>query len=275
MAGLRSSRDGDTVRTRLTEKNARHGDAHVTRAASQHPGLSTRLFHWALVVLVATNLFLIEPEGGLATTMHLVAGYGVAGLLLFRLVWGFIGSPRSRFADFVRPWPVVGDYVARLRRLQPPRSVGHNPLGGWMVVVLLVVLVAMVVTGLFASGRQAAGALAPLIPVAATAVAGDVHEFLSNILVALIVVHLAGVAVDWLLTRENRRPQGAARRSRRPRAAAGRRRPRRGDRRRLVRVRRRADRGDGLRQRSCVAAERCRPEFPIINWRHRRRNRRA
>jgi cytochrome b len=165
--------------------------------------LSTRFFHWALVALVGTNLFLVEPEGGMATAVHLIAGYGVAGLLLFRLVWGFIGSPRSRFVDFVRPWPVVGDYVARLRRFQPPRSVGHNPLGGWMVVVLLVVLFAMVVTGLFASGRQAAGALAPLVPVAATAIAGDVHEFLSNILIALIVVHLAGVAVDWLLTREN------------------------------------------------------------------------
>jgi cytochrome b len=155
------------------------------------------------VLLVGTNLFLIEPGGGLATVIHMVAGYGVAGLLLFRLTWGFVGSPRSRFADFVQPWPVVKAYVGRLRRLQPPRSVGHNPLGGWMIIVLLVVLVTMIMTGLFASGRQAAGPLAHFIPVAFTAVAGEIHEFVSNILIGLIVVHLAGVVVDWVLTREN------------------------------------------------------------------------
>lgn len=171
-------------------------DAHIW-------DVPTRQFHWLLVLLVGTNLFLIEPGGGLATVIHMVAGYGVAGLLLFRLIWGFVGSPRSRFADFVQPWPVVKAYVERLRRLQPPRSVGHNPLGGWMIIVLLVVLVTMIMTGLFASGRQAAGPLAHFIPVAFTAVAGEIHEFVSNILIGLIVVHLAGVVVEWLLTREN------------------------------------------------------------------------
>jgi cytochrome b len=163
----------------------------------------TRLFHWLLVLLVGTNLFLIGPDGGVETVIHMVAGYGVAGLLLFRLAWGLVGSPRSRFADFVRPWPAVKAYVERLLRLQPSLAVGHNPLGGWMVIILLAVLAAMVVTGVFASGRQAAGPFAHLIPVDLTAVAGDIHEFVANILIALIVVHLAGVAVDWFLTREN------------------------------------------------------------------------
>jgi cytochrome b len=171
-------------------------DAHVW-------DVPTRLFHWLLVLLVGTNLFLIEPSGGIATVIHMVAGYGVAGLLLFRLTWGFVGSPRSRFVDFVQPWPVVKAYVERLRRLHPPPSIGHNPLGGWMVIILLVVLATMIVTGLFASGRQAAGPFAHFIPVALTAVAGEIHEFVANILIGLIVVHLAGVIADWVLTREN------------------------------------------------------------------------
>jgi cytochrome b len=165
--------------------------------------LPTRLFHWALVLLVGTNLFLIEPRGGIATVIHMTAGYAVIGLLLFRLVWGFVGSPRSRFTDFVHPWAAVKAYAARLRRLAPPRSVGHNPLGGWMIVAMLAVLAGMVTTGVFASGRHAAGALASVVPVELTALAGDIHGFLGNVMIGLVIVHVAGVAADWLLTREN------------------------------------------------------------------------
>lgn len=165
--------------------------------------LPTRLFHWLLVLLVGTNLFLIGPRGGVQTIVHDVVGYLIAGLLLFRLFWGFIGSPRSRFVDFVRPWPVVKAYAERLRVLQPPPAIGHNPLGGWMIVVLLAMLTLMVVTGLFASGRHAAGPFAHLIPVATTATLGGIHSLLSNLLIGLVCVHVAGVAVEWFLTGEN------------------------------------------------------------------------
>jgi cytochrome b len=165
--------------------------------------LPTRIFHWTLALLVGANLFLIEPEGGIATVVHFTAGYLVIGLLLFRLVWGFVGSPRSRFADFMHPWIEVKSYGRRLRRLAPPRSVGHNPLGGWMILVMLAVLAVLVVTGLFASSRHAAGALATAIPVGLTAIAGEAHELLANILIALVIVHVVGVVVDWALTREN------------------------------------------------------------------------
>jgi cytochrome b len=165
--------------------------------------LPTRIFHWSLVVLVGLNLFLVSPRGGTSTVIHLVAGYLVAGLLLFRLAWGFIGSPHSRFADFVRGWPTVRAYAARLRRLDPPHSVGHNPLGGWMIVILLAALVVMVLTGLSASGRAAIGPLAPLFPVGWTALLGQIHQLMGNLLIGLVVIHVAGVAVDWLLTGDN------------------------------------------------------------------------
>jgi cytochrome b len=165
--------------------------------------ISTRIFHWTLVVLVAVNLFLIGPRGGAATVIHFIAGYAIAGLLLFRLLWGFLGSPRSRFADFVHRWPVVRSYVERLRRFDPPPSVGHNPLGGWMIVVLLATLAGMIVTGLVAAGRRAAGPLAGSIPLQAAGLARDLHSLISNLLIGLIIVHILGVAVDWLLTRDN------------------------------------------------------------------------
>ena len=165
--------------------------------------LPTRLFHWSLVLLVGVNLFLIGPSGGLDTMIHFVAGYAVLGLLVFRLAWGFIGSPRSRFRDFVHRWPVVGAYLRRLVRFDPPHSVGHNPAGGWMVTALLAILATMIATGLLASGRHGAGPLAAFVPVAWTAIAGNLHELVSNLLIGLVVVHVAGVAAEWLMTGDN------------------------------------------------------------------------
>jgi cytochrome b len=163
----------------------------------------TRAFHWSLVGLVGSNLFIISPRGGAHTIVHFMAGYGVAGLLLFRLAWGFFGSPRSLFADFLRPWPVVKAHIERLRRLNPPHSVGHNPLGGWMIATLLATLAAMIATGLFAAGRRAEGPFAHLLSPSFAHVAGNLHVLISDLLIGFIAVHVAGVAVDWFLTGEN------------------------------------------------------------------------
>ena len=165
--------------------------------------LPTRLFHWALALLVGCNLFLISPRGGLATTIHFLSGYTIAGLLLFRLVWGFVGSPRSRFSDFLLSWPTVRAYAKRLMRLNAPHSIGHNPLGGWMIVVMLAALLSMVATGLFAASRRAAGPLASLISPAAANEIGQIHKLVSNLMIGLVILHLAGVLGDWLLTRDN------------------------------------------------------------------------
>jgi cytochrome b len=174
---------------------------------SRHPvpvwDFPTRVFHWTLVVLVAVNLFVVEPRGTTSNFIHFVSGFAILGLLLFRLAWGFVGSAHSRFADFVRGWPAVKSYAARLRRLSPPHFVGHNPLGGWMIMLLLAALTAMILTGLFAASRAAAGPFAHLIPSLLARSIGGIHEVLSNILILLVVVHVLGVVVDWILTREN------------------------------------------------------------------------
>ena len=165
--------------------------------------LATRLFHWSLVALVGCNLFFVGPRGGWQTAVHFVAGYAIAGLLLFRLIWGFVGSPRSRFADFLRPWRTVKDYAARLARLDPPHSIGHNPLGGWMIAVLLAALTGMIGTGLFAAGRRATGPFAYMLAPALARQLGGLHQLLSSLLIGLLALHVAGVLADWLLTREN------------------------------------------------------------------------
>ncbi len=164
---------------------------------------ATRIFHWALVVFVCVNLFLVDPEGGTATVIHFVSGFAIVGLLIFRFFWGFIGSRYARFADFIYSPSKTVEYGRQLIKRQQPRFLGHNPLGGWMVVALLVVLTAMVGTGLFASSRRAAGPFAHLLTASQSATAALVHSVLSNVLIVLIVAHLAGVAFDWIITREN------------------------------------------------------------------------
>jgi cytochrome b len=165
--------------------------------------LPTRLFHWSLAALVGCNLFLVSPRGGLHTLVHFLSGFAVAGLLLFRLLWGFIGSPRARFADFLLPWCSVRAYMARLIRLAPPHSIGHNPLGGWMIGALLVTLTAMIGSGMFSAGRRAAGPFAHLLPAPLAERMGHIHWLISNLLIGLLAVHVAGVLADWVLTRNN------------------------------------------------------------------------
>lgn len=166
----------------------------------------TRLFHWTLVALVALAWATGESEG-FWFTMHELAGYGVLALLVFRILWGVWGSRHSLFADFLRPFRVVRDYAAELFRLRPPRTVGHNPLGGWMIVLLLFVLAVLVGTGLFGGeeeeGVMIAGPLAHYVSAGTAEAMIELHEVFFNVLLVLVAIHVAGVLADMGLKREN------------------------------------------------------------------------
>jgi cytochrome b len=165
--------------------------------------LPTRIFHWALVIAVGVS-YLTGGEESSWLVVHTVSGYVVALLLLFRLVWGFWGSAHSRFSDFIYSLGSVRAYARRLVRLEPQKFVGHNPLGGWMVILLLVVLAANVITGLLSGQEQGPGGLLlPLIAAPGEEGLGEIHEVLANVIVVLACLHILGVAADWLLTREN------------------------------------------------------------------------
>jgi cytochrome b len=165
--------------------------------------LPTRLFHWLLVAAVVVS-YATGGEDGVWFAVHTSSGYVIAMLLLFRVVWGFVGSVRSRFSDFVLGRRRVIEYAKRLTTLAPPRYVGHNPLGGWMIVLMLLVLASSVVTGLFSSQEgNAHGLLFPLIAGYDRHGLGEIHELLGNVVVLLACVHIAGVFVDWFLTGDN------------------------------------------------------------------------
>jgi cytochrome b len=108
----------------------------------------TRLFHWAIVLLLGAS-WLTESRGWME--LHVLSGYGMLALLLFRLVWGFVGSDTARFDRFLHGPVGAFRHLSRLHRREPDTEIGHNAAGGWMVLVLLLLLAVQVGTGLCAN----------------------------------------------------------------------------------------------------------------------------
>lgn len=161
-----------------------------------------RVGHWALVA--AFTVAYVSGEEWDA--LHANAGYVVLGIVLWRVLWGFIGSPHARFRDFVHRWPTVRAHLRDLARLDPPRYRGHNPAGGWMVVLLLVMLVVATVSGIAAYGGEGHGPMAALMtgwPGWLHGAFEEIHEVTANLTLLLVAIHVAGVLVESWLTREN------------------------------------------------------------------------
>ena len=155
--------------------------------------LPTRAFHWVLAASVILALIIIEDKG-LAYAIHAILGVAALVLVLFRLVWGFAGGEHTRFTDFVAGWTTVRSHTLQLLRLSPPRHIGHNPLGGWAVLVLLALTLLAATTGVLTGGLLGS----------ATARAVDgIHELFGSLLQLMVFIHIAGVIVDWVLTRDN------------------------------------------------------------------------
>jgi len=161
--------------------------------------LPLRIFHWLLVAgfFIA---YLTEDE---LLTVHVWAGYLVTGLLVFRLLWGFVGNGYARFSNFICSPVQSIAYLKDLVALKTQRYLGHNPAGAAMIVLLLVSILATVITGFAVYGAdQAAGPLAT-IGSANEKMWEEVHEFFANFTLVLVVVHVAGVAIESYIHREN------------------------------------------------------------------------
>ncbi|MDH5612460.1 MAG: cytochrome b/b6 domain-containing protein [Gammaproteobacteria bacterium] len=162
-----------------------------------------RIFHWSLAAAFFIA-YLTEDDW---LDLHVYAGYTIAGLIAFRLVWGLIGTRHARFRDFVRPPREVLAYLKDMATFHPKRYIGHNPAGGAMVVALLLSLTMTVLTGLAVYGaEEMAGPLSGLFASAPEFV-GDVfeelHEFFANFTLFLVVFHVVGVVLAGLQHGEN------------------------------------------------------------------------
>jgi cytochrome b len=162
----------------------------------------TRIVHWALAGLIAFAWWSGETgrmEG------HRLAGYAVAGLIVFRLIWGFAGSASARFASFLRGPAATLAYLRELPSRAKPDMPGHNPLGAWSVLAILAVLVAQTVTGLFAVDIDAieAGPLSDRVDFDTGRLFAKWHHWSFWALEALVVLHIAAVAFYLAYKRAN------------------------------------------------------------------------
>ena len=159
-----------------------------------------RLFHWTLVVAF-TVAYLTEDD---LLTVHVWAGYLVGGLIVARVIWGFVGPAHARFADFLCSPADTLRYVRDLVLFRAQRHLGHSPGGGAMVILLLLFLAATVVTGLVVyGGEQQAGPLAGMFTKDTGEKVEEVHELLANITLALVLAHIAAVVLASFVHGEN------------------------------------------------------------------------
>lgn len=159
--------------------------------------LPVRITHWCFVLLLPAMWWTAENS---EMAWHKRLGLLLLALLVFRLMWGLVGSSTARFASFVKSPSTVFAYFRGTNRSTSP---GHNPAGGWSVVALLLVMSVQVSTGLFA-GDPYDGATGPLNDLVRTMTADtltDIHETNFNIILALVALHLLAVAYYTFIKR--------------------------------------------------------------------------
>jgi cytochrome b len=189
-----------------------------------------RVFHWSLVGCFAIAFISAEDF----RKLHVVFGYSVLFLVLFRILYGFVGTRYARFSDFIYPPDQIVDYLKGLLFGKPRHYMGHNPAGGFMIFIMLLSLLSLTLTGLKAYGVKGHGPLAKHeISFIANAFADsddnenhdeqenrkrrsqknhedekdefweEVHETIAYFTLFLVSIHIMGVLVSSIVHREN------------------------------------------------------------------------
>ncbi len=151
--------------------------------------LPTRVFHGLMIASFAGAWLTADSERW--RLVHVTLGLTMAGLVLWRLFWGFAGTRHARFADFVRGPAAVGRYLKSLTGGRPEHHSGHNPAGGWAILGLLGLTAVTTALGWAAYSEWGGDWL------------GEGHELAANLMIGLVGMHVAGVLVSSWLHREN------------------------------------------------------------------------
>ena len=159
--------------------------------------LPTRLFHWLVVLTLIGSYFTAKP-GTEWMNWHMRLGYLMIGLLLFRLVWGLIGPRHARFVNFIKgPTSILAYLKGGLK------TVGHNPMGAGMVVLMLILLLVQVTTGLFSTDDIAfVGPYNPSVSHDLTEKLTAIHHKNFNLILAAVVLHLCAIVFYTFVKKE-------------------------------------------------------------------------
>jgi cytochrome b len=153
----------------------------------------TRLFHWIAALLVGAAYVSWRLNW---MDWHERAGYALLALVLFRILWGLFGSETARFSDFVASPRAAARHLAHLFRREADLQVGHNPAGGWMVLLLLLLLLGESLTGLYVANDVAdEGPLTEHVPAAMANAITALHGILWDALLWAVVLHLAAILI--------------------------------------------------------------------------------
>ena len=161
--------------------------------------LPTRIFHWMLVFYIAVMFLTSEEESWL--TWHAAFGYAIGILLLFRVLWGFMGPIYSRFSDFPLSKEALISFILTIRY---PKRVyaGHNPAASWVMMGILTTLIFISISGLLTYGVQEGRGLFSFLNTLwfkEMELFAEIHEFFFYFLVLLVTMHLGGILSDKLL----------------------------------------------------------------------------
>ncbi|MBU1236067.1 MAG: cytochrome b/b6 domain-containing protein [Gammaproteobacteria bacterium] len=172
--------------------------APVSSTRIQVWDLPLRLFHWLLAAAVAVA-FISAKVGGNAMVWHGRAGLAVIGLIVFRIIWGFIGSTHARFANFVRGPSAIRAYLRG-----EWNGLGHNPLGALSVLVLITLFALEATTGLFANDDISyQGYLYALVGADLSSRLTGIHKLFEPAMIGLVALHLAAIAYYLRVKKHN------------------------------------------------------------------------
>ncbi len=161
----------------------------------------TRIFHWLYVACFVAAWLMLDAA---RLDWHVLAGYIALGLLVFRVAWGFVGTRHARFRSFAAGPRAVAGYLRGIIGRKSPHLAGHNPAGGWSILAMLALGLAIGASGIVALGAMHGyGPLAVLANSDSALALRELHEILAWILLALVPIHLAGVALGSFVNREN------------------------------------------------------------------------
>lgn len=164
--------------------------------------IPTRIFHWCLVAAFIAAYFTSGSEWYLE--YHTIAGCSALLLIAFRIFWGFTGTRYARFSSFITGWREMKIYILNTIDFNPPRYLGHNPAGGWMIMVIIVVTTLLTLTGVVTyGGEENRGPLAALFTYDMALNTKVIHALLADITIILIVLHISAALFHDFFLREN------------------------------------------------------------------------
>jgi len=164
--------------------------------------LPTRIFHWGIVLLIGFSWWSAETH---RMEWHYRSGLTICFFVLFRILWGIVGTDTARFSHFVKGPRAVLDYLRPREGAPVVTPLGHNPVGGWNVIVLIALMAMQVTLGLFAVDVDGieSGPLSFLVDFDQGRRAAELHEAIFNLLIIFSVIHIAAVLFYLVVRRRN------------------------------------------------------------------------